>query len=845
MKVQSLMNDSSDAPTSELLEKPIDTLPIVDPSLIEPDLPQTVAEAICRLLFPAEEVFVALKLNSSYHFSHENGKREKTPMWTALTGKRLLILALSSDGRVYSDAFDQDSLIEYRNGLSGDLLKIEETSLFSAIWEGKRWLFKEAARLFPLPEYEKYLSLAEIALKKGKRLQAVPLLQKSLERTPTLKAYTLLLSILLRHERHEDAEALIEHALQCIDPIALFEEMLRLFPDNAEMPFYLAAACEGHQQWDACIHIYQRLLNKTPDFDLYYLKLGEMLNTKQEFEAAIAQYQKFIELRAASDKFAKGVFHSWDIEEFHVFSADPDLAKAYFDLGLIYEYDVQRLDLAAASYLALLRHAPFYTDAYKHFWQVYQQLIEHTPTATIQLHFSAFLQAYQLLAPQNYAAIVTPEHIASLEQQNKLSSRLPERYHRLKEEDDERLMHPGEQEYFRRIQQWLTTLVISEDDSEGIEAYCEQVSSANYPLLHELIERLADFLGIIPPKCFISRGKIGISVRNTEHPFIFIGSEHLQPENERSFSRQELVFMIASQIEHIKSGHLLITDTELWKSLGSASFDGFLLALQCLPAGGFLSRLTHHVATTGLKKVYNMTKTSRVHRLFDFFRKPADSGDEQTEDDREKLEDAEENGKQATRPESLFKEQVVEFARHAIYTSDRIGLLACNHLDAACSGIFKIAGQGFFELDDLRAQGLCYILQKRDKRGNFIYFEYAKRFSELIKFALSDAYILAHSHVIIPSKSQPTPQAAPMIVHNCPDGLAVLKQRLQLLHHSFGSELLTPEEFLRKQRALLEQADCFNDEDARLIEKLQQAFADGILTGEELQQKLLRLFEKS
>jgi len=837
--------DSSDIPVSELPEKPKTTLPIVEPFLIEADLPETVADALLRLLLPDEAVFVVLRLNSSHHFSDEPGKDEKAPMWMALTGTRLLVVAVASDGRVYSDVFDQRNVIEYHNGLSGDSLKVEETSLFSAIWERKRWLLKEAARLFPLPEYEKYLSLAENALKKGKRLHAVALLQKSLEHTPTLKAYTMLLSILLRHEHREEAEALVEDALRRVDPISLFEEMLRLFPENAEMPFYLAAACERHQQWDACIHIYQRLLNNTPDFDLYYLKLGDMLNVKHEYEAAIAQYQKFIELRAASDKFEKGAFHVWNLEDFNVFSADPDLAKAYFEVGLIYEYDVKRLDLAAAAYLALLRHAPFYVDAYKHFWQVYQQLLEQMPAAAPrEFHVPMFLQIFRLLAPQQYAATVTQEQIALVEQHYTFFAGLPGRYHRLKEENEERLMHPGEQEYFRRVQHWLTTLVVSKDDSEGIEAYCEQVGSANYPLLHELIERLANFLDIIPPKCFISRGKIGISVRNTEHPFIFIGSEHLQPDNERFFSQDELVFMVASQIEHIKSGHLLITDTELWKNLGSASFDGFLLALQCLPAGGFLSRLTHHVATTGLKKVYNMTRTSGMQRWFDFFKKPADVEEETPEDEQEKLEEAEGNGKQATKPESLFKEQVVEFARHAIYTADRIGLLACNRFDAACSGIFKIAGQGFSELDDLQTLGLSDILSRRDKRGNFLYFEYAKRFSELIQFALSDIYLLVHSSVVIPSKPAPIQNIEPAIVPTPPDYATLLKERLQLLYDSFCNELLTPEEFLNKQQALLTQAGSFSDEHARVIQKLQQAFVDGILTSEELQQKVFRLLEK-
>ena len=115
---------------------------------------------------------------------------------------------------------------------------------------------------------------------------------------------------------------------------------------------------------------------------------------------------------------------------------------------------------------------------------------------------------------------------------------------RIREADRKKLIHPAEQEYIRRAQKWLTNLVVSDQDAEGIEEYCEQVTAVNFPELFHTIDQMADFLDIIPPKCFVSRGKIGISVRNQEHPFIFIGSDHLNVENTRYFSPEELVFAV-------------------------------------------------------------------------------------------------------------------------------------------------------------------------------------------------------------------------------------------------------------------------------------------------------------
>ncbi len=817
--------------------KRIETLPIVDRVFVDEEIPEDIAREITSCLLPNELIFVLFRLNSPYSFSGEQEKMEKAPIWTVVTGTRLLFIAVSSEGRTYCDMFEQHTVVEYQNGLTRDEVRIADKTILTGLWEGKRKLFKEAVNLFPLPEYEKYLYIADIYLKKEGYTQAIPFLQKSLELEPTIKGYLFLAHALSRVGTQDEAVDVLQQACQFVEPASVLRELQFLFPENLVMFLYLAVVCEKNQWWDNCIEIYQTLLQKTPDFDLYFLKLGEMYNLKKDYQVSVEHYQKFIKLRTESEKFEDGDFINWDLSDSKSFAADPDLIKAFFDLGVIHEYEFNDLKGAFSIYLSLIRHAPFYIDAYKHFWQVYQQLFDkkgNSPQAQL-LHIQMFMQVYNLLDPNMYASNVTSPLFVLREKGN-----LPIAYRKMSEVDHDGLTHPGEREYLRRIQKWLTSLVIPEEDEQGIEQYCEQVGESNYPKLFHTIEQVADFLDIELPRCFISRGKIGISVRNKERPFIFIGSEHLNESNEQYLSEAEWLFIIAAQAEHIKSGHLLVTDTELWKSLGTVSFDGFLVALQCLPAGSFLGRITHRVATEGLKKVYKMTKYSNVQKILKFVekrvtdRKSEDMSDIQ-EDNTVPQKNGRSKAKKQPESDSLLKEQIVDFARHAVYTADRVGLLACNDIGSACSAIFKLTSDTYDDLGKVYHEGLLQVLESKDKRGNFLYFEYAKRFSELIKFALSEEYLQFHEKIVVLPGDQ--------IEGNQESNYKNLIDKLQLLEKSRQNELLTGEEFLTKQRNLLNDSGILLKEDEVLVDKLQQACRDGVLTHEELQTKIFQLLE--
>ncbi|MBD3308041.1 hypothetical protein GF339_16470, partial [candidate division KSB3 bacterium] len=297
-------------PTAPAQENALtDTLPIVDPMFIEADVPESVVAQIRAQLEADEQIFVLFRLNAPQTFPTEAGKTEKNPLWMVITGTRLFLLALSAEGRVYSEIRDQQTVIEYQNGLSRDVIKIADTSLATGFWEGsKRKFLKEAVNLFPLPEYEKYLYLANMYLKDNQGEQAIPLLRKSLACVPTINASLLLVHILAQTDQREEALEVLHEALQRTEAASLLHETQRLFADDVKMLLYLAASFEDHQQWDVCITIYQSLLRKTPDFDLYYLKLGEMYTATHDSEAALPAYQRFITLRTESEKSAQGDF---------------------------------------------------------------------------------------------------------------------------------------------------------------------------------------------------------------------------------------------------------------------------------------------------------------------------------------------------------------------------------------------------------------------------------------------------------------------------------------------------------------------------------------------------------
>lgn len=811
-------------------------LPFVTRRFVDEQIPAEIVHAILNRLLPDEPIFALVQLTATYTFTDSSLKTGNAPVWMVFPGTRLFFLSVLPDGQTVCDTFEQTTTVTYQTGLARDEIRIADKTVTTGMWEGKRKVFKDVFALFALPLYEKYLYLARLDLQDEAYLHAIPLLQKSLQIEPTIKAHLLLAQAFSHTGNADTALEILQAACQFADPGAVFQELQFLFPDNLVLFLYLAVIAEKNHWWRQGIEIYQTLLRKTPDFDLYFLKLAEMYNMQGEFQTAIEYYQKFINLRTASGKAEESGSANWNLADIKCFAADPDVVKAFFDLGVIHERHLNDVHGALLIYRSLIRQAPFYSAAYRHYWHVYQRasMPQPAPDATSSFSPGMFLQVYQLLDPHGYVSL-NGEQSPPAQPLHGLSPEVMT-YRPIKETEHDLLMHPGEREYSRRIQHWLMHLVVKEDDAQGIEQYCEQVTESNYPILARTIYRVASFVGIDAPRCFISRGKIGLSVKNKERPFIFIGSEHLTEGSERYFSEAELMFAIAAQAEHIKSGHLVITDTDVWKSLGSASFDGFLMALQCLPAGGFIGRVTHRFATEGLKRVYKMTRYSSLQKILKFLekREPGTAVEDLFEGEDEHRPEPQ-NGREA---DSLVKDQLVDFARHAVYTADRVGLLACHDIHVACSAIFKLAGEEYDDLKTVFQDGLLEVLKRRDKRKGFVYFEYAKRLSELMKFALSDEYHHLHQKLVILPETSPRPATERFAAY------APVLEKLMLLNQSRQDALLTTDEFFLKQQQLLQGSGYLTQADLDGIEKLQQACRAGLLTYPELHTKIVQLFER-
>jgi len=76
----------------------------------------------------------------------------------------------------------------------------------------------------------------------------------------------------------------------------------------------------------------------------------------------------------------------------------------------------------------------------------------------------------------------------------------------------------------------------------------------------------------------------------------------------------------------------------------------------------------------------------------------------------------------------------------SIAASDRLGLLACNDLKSAISALFKVSPHPPELLCQVQQNGLASVLDQRDSRGRFLYWELRWRIGELIRFWISEEY---------------------------------------------------------------------------------------------------------
>ena len=430
---------------------------------------------------------------------------------------------------------------------------------------------------------------------------------------------------------------------------------------------------------------------------------------------------------------------------------------ACLELGELREARAEWLE-AARAYLMLIRQAPFLERSYERLFALRRRLTQEPHAEALLGQIAVVLR---LLDPKRAAQIeglpgapapapIPPEFAEPLGQ----------------ERHDEQLVHPGEQATRSLAQRWVGSLLAEEEDTADIERHCQPVLPRTHPELAETLARIASFVERPTPRCYLSHGMTGARVLGGESdPLILMGAAHLDPEHGQYLSPRQRAFALGTQLEHIRAGHLVLTSSEFWGAFRDRALTGAVALLSLVPLGGALGKLADSWAGGLLGKLRERVDSQTVRKLIELGQSQLEGGAAH-----DGIQSAYEatlsqlvvltgwRGVRTERDEaSLLKEQLADFARCAMYTADRLGLLACDDLGAAVRAILLLSARTAPEIGALESGGLGSLLARRGPDGELACQELALRLGELFKFATSTEYLALrelHAQALAPEEEQ-------------------------------------------------------------------------------------------
>jgi len=500
-----------------------------------------------------------------------------------------------------------------------------------------------------------------------------------------------------------------------------------------------AHAAAGHPASAAAV--YDALHTAHPTHDLFLVERARALLDAGQADDALAAWARFIDGRRTDDAFVLLTLQSATQTDPALTAADPDLAAALLDSAAALEA-LDRPAEAAARYLDLIRAAPTLDRAYTRLFALHDALPPDDAFFAAQASVVLRLLRPEL-ADQLLAEGKLPPPPPALD--------LPARYRTLTAEDhDTRLVHPGEREATNATWKWFARLVRRTRTTDDIEKHCERIDGHNHPLPKALITHASHLLGLPTPRCFLSHGASGAQVLGTDNPFLFLGAEHVAPTHERHLPPHELCFALAGQMAHIRANHLLLTNSEFWADFGSRALDGLVTLISILPLTSTVGKAIDAVTLKWVQRLQQGAQARLTRTLMELAHtRVADGVGQGT------LQSAiDALQRKVTTPlpvdqQTLVKEQLASFARAALFTSDRVGLLACDDLAAATHAIFRLGPNTVEELVSLDTYGLAHILARKDHQGRMSYHELALRLGELFKFAMSEDYRVLRERYVV------------------------------------------------------------------------------------------------
>ncbi len=461
----------------------------------------------------------------------------------------------------------------------------------------------------------------------------------------------------------------------------------------------------------------------------FWLLRARALREAGAIEGAIEAYRAFVNARVQDQDFSaisRAVMR--DDESI----ADDEFASACLELGALLE-QTARPSEAARVYLRLVRQAPMSPEAYAPLFALEGALPERDLRVLDQVGAMLLL--------------LDPHRAAKLERLPRgwTPGGLPHAWAPMTAtQHDERITHPGERATSSQAQRWVGGLVVDGRDTADIERHCQRVDERAFPDTTRLVSDLAAMLCVATPRVFLSHGLTGVQVLGSDAPMLLLGAAHLDEGHAQHLSLRQCAFALGGQLEHIRSGHLLLTSSEFWTAFRSRSLDGAVAALSLIPIGGLVGKATDSFAGSIIGKLSKTFDGKTIQGVVAFAEKKLSedgTGGGVQAAYEATLGRALARGHDDVSQETLLKEQLADFARCAMYTADRVGLLACDSLEDAVVTILKLSARASAEVDTLERHGLVAILSKRNQEGEVVYAELGLRVGELLKFALSEEYL--------------------------------------------------------------------------------------------------------
>ncbi len=499
----------------------------------------------------------------------------------------------------------------------------------------------------------------------------------------------------------------------------------------------LALAHEAAADHRAAAAVY-RALADAPDAPLArrhdqaraHARAGELEAARRAYEALLGGLPSGVDFGALSQL----------TREVDARPRDARREEATLELGALLE-QLSDWEAAAELYLGWIRQAPLARSGYAALFKLRERLAPHQLEGARQA--ALVLRLLDRRMAQDAGEVV--EALCAAGQGEDLCALGAEA--KISDADYERaLVHPGEREDQAVAQRWLGGLLSDTRASVDIERHCERLNARQHPDALRFLTKVAQVLGVATPRCYLSHGMTGVQVMRggAVGPLILMGAAHWELEHAQYLDASARRFALATQVAHIRAEHLVLTSSEFWGAFRSKALEGVVAGLSLIPLGGMLGKLTDNAALSALAKLKERVEGGASRTLAGYLERQLTSGG--TGGPMQSAYEAAlgvvaSRGRGAPQQgESLLKEQLANFARAAMYSADRVGLLACDDLDAAVRAILLLSPRASQELIALQEGGLVSVLDRRDGEEP-VYGELALRLGELMRFALSGEYL--------------------------------------------------------------------------------------------------------